>query len=44
MIWMPMNPRIKNTRSNQDACDGDISAFSRYFFEDGSMLYSAEKI
>ena len=41
---MPMNPRMKKTRSNQDAFAGDISAFSRYFFEDGSMLYSAEKI
>lgn len=44
MIWIPMKPSTKNKRSNQDAFAGDISAFIRYFFDDGSMLYSAEKI
>ena len=41
---MPINPMMKNPRSIQDAFDADISAFSMYRFDDGSILYSEENI
>jgi hypothetical protein len=41
---MPMNPPAKQPNSIHAASDFEYPPRARYFFDDGSMLYSEENI